>query len=94
MLNRESTLSKARRFLEEKSKEWGKEGELRIDPDAAFIDGTRFVVHYDSIAYLDHRDERQKLGGNTPIEVDMSTGHCRLIDFEEALNYMERGLIQ
>jgi len=94
MLNRESALARAHEFLEEKSKEWGRESALRLDSDSSFIDGESLVVHYDTIAYLDHGDETQQLGGNAPIKVDMTTGNCRLISFEEALDYMDRGLIQ
>ena len=94
MLAKEVAFSQAERFLAEKSKEWGEEGALRLDKENSFSDGDTLIALYNTIAYLDHGDEKQRLGGNMPIGVDMRTGTCRLLSFEEVLEYMNKGLIQ
>ncbi|WP_225844183.1 hypothetical protein [Streptomyces albus] len=93
-IDEDVALSYAERFLEEKSKEWGEEGALRLDKENSSSDGDTLIALYDTIAYLDHGDEKQRLGGNMPIKVDMRTGTCRLLSFEEVLEYINKGLIQ
>lgn len=34
-----------------------------------------------------------QLGGNLPVTVDLTTGSCRFIDWEEADAFMERNLL-
>lgn len=94
MLTKEVAFSQAEQFLAEKSKEWGEEGTLRLDKENSFSDGDTLIALYETVAYLDHGDEKQRLEGNMPIEVDMRTGTCRLLSFEEVLEYMNKGLIQ
>ncbi|WP_326807172.1 YrhB family protein [Streptomyces sp. NBC_01775] len=93
MLDKEAAISRAAEYLAAKSEEWGKGGEVRLSAESAFLDGEDLVVCYDTIAYLDHGDEMERLAGNNPIKVDLNTGECHFIPFVEALEYMNKGLI-
>ncbi|GAA3244275.1 hypothetical protein ACFO1B_31940 [Dactylosporangium siamense] len=64
---------------------------VRVQPEAAFADGRRIIVPYNSIALLDHGDLEAELGGNAPIMVDLDTHECRYIDLGETFAYRERG---
>lgn len=66
---------------------------IEVLQDSPILPSGSLFALYDTIAYLDHGDEKQRLGGNMPIKVDMRTGTCRLLSSEEVLEYMNKGLI-
>ncbi|GAA2075807.1 hypothetical protein GCM10009801_30790 [Streptomyces albiaxialis] len=94
MLNKQEALFRANDFLREKSKEWNKEGEIRIESEGAFTDKDSLLVCYNTIAYLDHGDELDRLAGNNPIEVNLRTGDCRILSLDETLKYMDEGFLK
>lgn len=57
---------------------------VRTAPEHGFKDGRRFIIPFDSVDFLDHGDERARLGGNWPIVVDLETGECRFPDSSRA----------
>jgi hypothetical protein len=67
---------------------------VRLLKESSFVDGDKLVVSYNSVAFLDEGDGGAALGGNNPIEADLNSGACRFISMMEALDYMDRGLIQ
>ncbi|GAA0494330.1 hypothetical protein [Streptomyces olivaceiscleroticus] len=93
MLDREEAERRAAEFLAERSRAWGQSSDVRIIPEYCFTDQGRFVAPYDHVGYLDHGRDDMRLGGNLPVAVDMSTGSCSFISWEDARDMMERDLL-
>lgn len=93
MLDKEQAADRAAEFLVGESRSWGPSSSVRIIPEYCFTDGGRFIAPYDHIDYLDNGREDMQLGGNLPVAVDLTTGTCRFIDWEEAEALMERDLL-
>ncbi len=93
MLAPEEAERKAAEFLAEESRTWGASSNVRIISDYCFTDGGRFIAPYDHVEYLDHGREDMQLGGNLPVAVDLTTGACSFITWEEADDMMERDLL-
>ncbi|MEV4511746.1 hypothetical protein AB0K00_22575 [Dactylosporangium sp. NPDC049525] len=93
MLSREEGLAAAAAFLEEEVQGWAEQHAVRTMPDRAFIDGSILIVPYDSVASLDGGDESERLGGNVPVRVDLSTGECDYIDVHDVMAYEARGFV-
>ncbi|UYQ64995.1 hypothetical protein [Streptomyces peucetius] len=93
MLAPEEAERRAAEFLAEESRTWGPSSDVRIIPEYCFTDGGRFIAPYDHAEYLDHGREDMQLGGNLPVAVDLSTGACSFITWEEADDLMERDLL-
>ncbi|MFJ2241895.1 hypothetical protein [Streptomyces sp. NPDC087859] len=93
MLAVEEAERRARAFLVEESRTWGMSSNVRIIPEYCFTDGARSIAPYDHVEYLDHGREDMQLGGNLPVAVDLSTGACSFITWEEAQDMMERDLL-
>ncbi|MEV4442351.1 hypothetical protein AB0K09_25745 [Streptomyces sp. NPDC049577] len=92
MLDRKEAQERAERFLAERSQAWGSIN-VRLDLEYCFVEGDRFIAPYDTVEFLDHGDEDNRLGGNMPIRVDLNTGECDFLSWEEAHDFMARGLI-
>lgn len=92
MLAVEEAERRARAFLVEESRTWGMSSNVRIIPEC-FTDGDRFIAPYDHVEYLDRGREDMQLGGNLPVAVDLSTGACSFITWEEAQDMTERDLL-
>lgn len=93
MLAPEEAERKAAEFLAEESRTWGPSSNVRIIPEYCFTDGGRFIAPYDHVEYLDHGREDMQLGGNLPVAVDLTTGACSFMTWEEADDMMERDLL-
>ncbi|MGW2184192.1 hypothetical protein ACWCXX_40925 [Streptomyces sp. NPDC001732] len=93
MLDREEAERRAAEFLAEQSRTWGPSSNVRIIPEYCFTDRGRLIAPYDHVDYLDHGRDDMQLGGNLPVAVDMSTGSCSFITWEEAEDMMERDLL-
>ncbi|MFB6815522.1 hypothetical protein ACFCV8_13380 [Streptomyces sp. NPDC056347] len=93
MLDREEAERGAAEFLAAESRSWGPSSRVRIIPEYCFTDRGWFIAPYDHVDYLDHGREDMQLGGNLPVAVDLTNGSCRFIDWEEADDLMERGLL-
>lgn len=65
--------------------------EVRTAPERGFKDGRFFIIPYNSVDLLDHGDLDAELGGVSPIVVDLETGACRYMEFNEAIEYHNRG---
>ncbi|WP_372345697.1 hypothetical protein [Streptomyces sp. KL116D] len=93
MLDRDEAERRAAQFLAEQSRDWGMSSNVRIIPEYCFVDEGTFVAPYDHVEYLDQGVEDMQLGGNLPVAVDLSTGVCRFIEWDEAHDLMERDLL-
>lgn len=93
MLDREQAERRAAEFLADESGAWGPSSLVRIIPEYCFTCGGQFIAPYDHVDYLDHGVEDMRLGGNLPVAVDLTTGACRFIGWEEAETFMERDLL-
>ncbi|MEV5734574.1 hypothetical protein [Streptomyces sp. NPDC052292] len=94
MLDREEAERRAADFLATESKAWGPSSSVRLIPEYCFVDGEQFIALYDHIDYLDHGREDMQLGGNLPIAVDLTSGSCRFVDWDEMDDFVERGLLE
>lgn len=92
MLDQTEAEARAKAFLADQSRAWPTSN-VRIIPEDSFIDGSRFIALYDSVDFLDHGVEGAQLGGNLPISVDLETGECSFITWQETNDLMDRGLI-
>ncbi|MCT9094049.1 hypothetical protein N4G70_35120 [Streptomyces sp. ASQP_92] len=90
-MDREVAEQRAARFLAERSQAW-LSSKVRIIVEDCFIDADRLLAPYDRIEFLDEGDEDAQLGGNLPIRVDLKTGECSFVTWEELDDFMERGL--
>jgi hypothetical protein len=93
MLDKEAAEKLAAEFLADESKSWGASSRVRIIPEYCFIDGTQLIAPYDHVDYLDHGKEDMQLGGNLPVAVDLTSGSCRFIDWDEVDDFAERDLL-
>ncbi|MGW5599488.1 hypothetical protein ACWEWL_10365 [Streptomyces rochei] len=93
MLDPEEAERRAAEFLAEESRTWGQSSNVRIIPEYCFTDKERFIAPYDHVEYLDHGRQDMQLGGNLPVAVDLNTGACSFITWEEADDLMERDLL-
>ncbi|MFH8885919.1 hypothetical protein [Streptomyces californicus] len=93
MLDKEQAARRAAEFLAGESRSWGASSSVRIIPEYCFVDGEQFIAPYDHVDYLDNGQEDMQLGGNLPVAVDLTSGTCRFIDWEEADSLMERNLL-
>ncbi|MEU6057825.1 hypothetical protein [Streptomyces sp. NPDC047097] len=93
MLDRDEAERRAAAFLDERSAAWGPSSRVRVISEDCFTDGDKFIAPYDHVDYLDHGQEDMQLGGNLPVAVDLTTGDCRFLDWEEADDLMERDLL-
>ncbi|WP_420168610.1 hypothetical protein [Streptomyces violaceoruber] len=93
MLDKEQAERRTAEFLAGESRSWGPSSSVRIIPEYCFVDGEQFIAPYDHIDYLDNGHEDMQLGGNLPVAVDLVTGTCRFIDWEEAEAFMARDLL-
>lgn len=91
MLDRKEAQELAEKFLAERSKAWPA-NKVRLIPESCFIDRGLFIAPYNSIGFLDHADEMERLAGNFPVRVDLNTGECDFITMNEADDFMDRGL--
>jgi len=64
---------------------------VRTAPELGFKDGRYFVIPYNSVDLLDHGDIEAELAGNEPIMVDLESGRCRFMTFDEEWEYRRRG---
>ncbi|MFI1800867.1 hypothetical protein ACH427_26425 [Streptomyces sp. NPDC020379] len=90
MIDRKEAQERAARFLSERSQTWTS-SDVRLDLEYCFIEGGRFIAPYDGIGFLDHGDERARLGGNMPIYVDLNTGECGFITMADVDDFAARG---
>jgi hypothetical protein len=90
MLNQEAAAAIAAAYLEEETRN-SPGSEVRTAPEFGFVDGGRYIVPYNSVDLLDHGDLEAELGGNSPILVDLKTGECRFLEFDEVMEYRRRG---
>ncbi|MFE3474796.1 MULTISPECIES: hypothetical protein [unclassified Streptomyces] len=93
MLDKGSAERAAAEFLSSESRSWGASGHVRIIAEYCFIDGDQYIAPYDHVDYLDHGREDMQLGGNLPVAVDLTTGACRFIDWDEVEVFSDRGLL-
>ncbi|MFG3003274.1 hypothetical protein [Streptomyces calvus] len=93
MLDPEEAERRAAEFLAEESSTWGPSSNVRIVPEYCFTDKERLIAPYDHVEYLDHGRQDMQLGGNLPVAVDLNTGACSSITWEEADDLMERELL-
>ncbi|WP_103531753.1 hypothetical protein [Streptomyces sp. SM11] len=93
MLDKREAERGAEEFLASASRSWGPSSNVRIIAEYCFIEGGQYIAPYDHVAYLDHGREDMQLGGNLPVAVDVATGSCRFIDWDEAEALMDRGLL-
>ncbi len=91
MLDRKEAQELAERFLVERSQTWPSDA-VRLDLEYCFIEGDRFIAPYDGIDFLDHGNERARLGGNMPIYVDLNTGECGFITMADVDDFYARGM--
>lgn len=85
MLDREQALNAAINFLTESR--WSGEPELQVDLSGVRERHGFLVVPYNSTAYIQNRDEMERLLDCWPIIVDMSTGECRFSELEERMHW-------
>ncbi|WP_405770688.1 hypothetical protein [Streptomyces sp. NBC_01538] len=93
MLDPAEAERRASEFLAEESRNWGQSSNVRIISEYCFTDGGRLIAPYDHVEYLDHGREDMQLGGNLPVGVDLNTGGCSFITWEDAEDMMERDLL-
>lgn len=91
MVTIEEALVAASGFLAEDSKSWDS-SDVRIIPEACFVEQGRLIVPYDHADYLDRGKDDMRLAGNLPIAVDLSTGECSILTWDEVDDFAERGL--
>ncbi|MFE9632872.1 hypothetical protein [Streptomyces sp. NPDC006463] len=92
MLNIEEALAAASDFLTKDSQSWDS-ADVRIIPEACFVEQGRFIAPYDHADYLDRGKDDMRLAGNLPIAVDLSTGACSFITWDEVDDFAERNLL-
>ncbi|MER8093655.1 hypothetical protein [Streptomyces goshikiensis] len=92
MLDWKEALERASTFLADRSRSWASSN-VRIVPEDCFIEAHRFIAPYDRIEFLDHGDRDSQLAGNLPISVDLTTGDCVFITWQDAEGFMDRGLL-
>lgn len=92
MLEKREALERAARFLVERSQTWPSSN-VRPVQEHSFLEGDRLIAPYDRIEFLDHGDQDSQLGGNLPIAVDLKTGECSFISWDDANSLMDRGLL-
>ncbi|MBO0657254.1 hypothetical protein J1792_32440 [Streptomyces triculaminicus] len=91
MLDRKEAQELAARYLDEQSRSWPS-NDVRLILESCFIDGDRFIGPFNTIRFLDHDDEMERIAGNYPVCVDLKTGECGFITRAEADDFMDRGL--
>lgn len=92
MLEQTQAEERAASFLAEQSRSWYANS-VRIIPEDCFVDKGRLIAPYNTIDYLDHGVDGARLAGNLPIAVDLETGECSFISWEEADDFMERDML-
>ncbi|MFI6093535.1 hypothetical protein [Streptomyces sp. NPDC051218] len=92
MLTREEAGERAAAFLADRSKDWIS-SDVRIIPEYCFVEQGRLIAPYDHCDYLDRGKEDMQLAGNLPVAVEMETGKCMFISWDEADDFMERDLL-
>ncbi|MEU9623678.1 MULTISPECIES: hypothetical protein [unclassified Streptomyces] len=92
MLTIEEAVAAASVFLAEDSKSWASTS-VRIIPEDCFVEAGRLIAPYDTVDYLDGGKDDMRLAGNLPIAVDMSTGECSVITWDELDDLEERNLL-
>jgi hypothetical protein len=91
-MSREEALERAADFLVANSATWAS-SDVRTIPEDAFLDSDRLVVPYDHADFLDRGRSGMQLAGNLPIAVNLLSGECAFISWEEAERYMDRDLL-
>lgn len=79
-------------FLSAESKSW-MSSDVRVMTEDSFVDGNRLIAPFDHVDYLDRGREDMQLAGNLPIAVELDTGKCSFITWEETEEFMDRGLL-
>ncbi|MCX5302481.1 MULTISPECIES: hypothetical protein [Streptomyces] len=92
MLTIEEALAAASDFLTEDSRSWDST-DVRIIPEACFVEQGRLIAPYDHADYLDRGKDDMRLAGNLPIAVDLTTGACAIVTWDELDDFAERGLL-
>ncbi|MCC3770720.1 hypothetical protein [Streptomyces sp. UNOC14_S4] len=92
MLDRKGAQEQAERFLAERAQNWPSSN-VRLILEYCFIEGDRYIAPYDNVEFLDGGNEGAQLGGNLPVCVDLGTGECGFITWDEAFDFMDRGLL-
>ncbi|MFC9337399.1 hypothetical protein ACFT0G_03020 [Streptomyces sp. NPDC057020] len=92
MLEQKQAEERAAAFLAERSRAWSS-NDVRIVHEHCFSDGGRFIAPYNTTDYLDRGIDDARLGGNLPISVDLETGECSFITWQEAEDFMDRDLL-
>lgn len=57
--------------------------DVRVMHEAAYVDGAQAVVPYNHVGFLDGGQRGKQLLGNIPIVVDLTSGACRLMTWDE-----------
>lgn len=83
---------RAAAFLADRIRAWPT-SDVRIVQEYCFSDGGRFIAPYNTTDYLDRGIDNARLGGNLPVSVDLETGECPFITWQEAEYLMDRDLL-
>ncbi|MFF0111937.1 hypothetical protein [Streptomyces prasinus] len=93
MPDREEAERRAVELLAGENRIWGMSSRVRIVSENCFTAEGQLIAPYGHVDYLDHGREDMQLGGNLPVALDLTTGACRFIDWEEADDFMARDLL-
>ncbi|KOU22617.1 hypothetical protein ADK52_20640 [Streptomyces sp. WM6372] len=91
MLTVEEALKVASDVLAEDSQGWDS-SDVRVIPEAAFVEQGRLIVPYDHTDYLDSGQDDMRLAGNLPYAVDLNSGECSVLTWDEVEDFAERNL--
>ncbi|MEU1867832.1 hypothetical protein [Streptomyces gardneri] len=92
MLEQAQAMERAAAFLAEASRTW-QANSVRIIQEDCFVDKGRLIAPYNTTDYLDRGVDGAQLAGNLPIVVDLQTGGCSFISWEEAEDFMDRDML-
>ncbi|MFB7609895.1 hypothetical protein [Streptomyces gardneri] len=92
MLEQAQAVELAAAFLAEESRTW-QANSVRIIEEDCFVDKGRLIAPYNTTDYLDRGVDGARLAGNLPVVVDLQTGGCLFIGWEEAEDFMDRDLL-
>lgn len=83
MMSLSEALDQAASFLDRSDIGWDP-ATMRLAHEFVQVEGSRAVVPYNSIKMLDTGDWHAQLLGNVPVVVDLITGECRFMTWEES----------
>ncbi|MBD0707848.1 MULTISPECIES: hypothetical protein [unclassified Streptomyces] len=82
-MDESTALAMAEQFLRENYSEG--DPEMAIDYQNVRCDESHLIAPYNSVEYLESRDEMKRLLGLWPIKVSLATGEARFSGLEEYL---------